>query len=387
MKIIIIALVMTMSFNVLGNDKVFVNIPKASLNKLEKLGFKFSDLVKSFNEDVQTLKMRESLVPALSSMLHQINRTCGGFTVHETLEDASRPDVRVDESKAQYRVKESRQTAKYVSQVSDAKIESTIRSLSDFKTRYYDSATGVQSMAWIYKKWENLTANRNDVSMKYFSHKWKQPSIILTIKGSTSPAEVVVIGGHGDSISSGFGSVETKRAPGADDNASGIATITEALRILMNNSFKPKRTIKFMAYAAEEVGLRGSAEIAKQFKNDNVNVVGAIQFDMTNFKGSDKSIHLVDDHTSSSQNKFIGEIIDTFVKVPWGYTRCGYACSDHASWTKNGFRASFPFEAAFNDKNRDIHSINDTIDKSNGNAIHAVDFAKLAVAYATQMGL
>ena len=69
-------------------------------------------------------------------------------------------------------------------------------------------------------------------------------------------------------------------APGADDDGSGIATLTEILRIAMANGWKPKRTIKFMGYAAEEVGLRGSAAIAADFKAQGVNVVGVMQFDM-----------------------------------------------------------------------------------------------------------
>jgi leucyl aminopeptidase len=62
-----------------------------------------------------------------------------------------------------------------------------------------------------------------------------------------------------------FGGASAK-APGADDNASGIATITETIRVLMSNGFQPKKTLKFMAYAAEEVGLLGSKEIANDFK-------------------------------------------------------------------------------------------------------------------------
>ena len=68
----------------------------------------------------------------------------------------------------------------------------------------------------------------------------------------------MVLGGHLDSISNA-GSGETMRAPGADDDASGIASMTEALRAMIASGYKPRRTIKMMGYAAEEVGLRGSA--------------------------------------------------------------------------------------------------------------------------------
>ena len=67
-------------------------------------------------------------------------------------------------------------------------------------------------------------------------------------------------------------------APGSDD-ATGVATLTETLRIALASGWKPKRTVKFMAYAAEEVGLRGSNAIAQQFKANGVNVVGVLQLD------------------------------------------------------------------------------------------------------------
>ena len=67
--------------------------------------------------------------------------------------------------------------------------------------------------------------------------------------------EVIVIGGHIDSISLARAS---GTAPGADDDASGIATITEVARVLLQADYRPARTLVFMGYAAEEVGLRGS---------------------------------------------------------------------------------------------------------------------------------
>ncbi|MBA5760487.1 M20/M25/M40 family metallo-hydrolase, partial [Escherichia coli] len=71
---------------------------------------------------------------------------------------------------------------------------------------------------------------------------------------------------------------------------SGIASLTEALRVLLANNYRPKRTIKFVGYAAEEAGLLGSKAIAKQFRTQNANVVGVLQLDMTNYKGDPKDI-------------------------------------------------------------------------------------------------
>ena len=71
--------------------------------------------------------------------------------------------------------------------------------------------------------------------------------------------------------------------------------------------------------------------------------------------------------------------------MPWGTDRCGYACSDHASWYRQGYPAAFPFEAAKRQMNNKIHTSNDTIEQSGGTADHAVHFAKLGVAFAMEL--
>ena len=140
-----------------------------------------------------------------------------------------------------------------------------------------------------------------------------------------------------------------------------------------------------MGYAAEEVGLLGSKEIASSFKNNNVNVVGVLQLDMTNYKGSDLNIVMMTDYTNAAQNEFLGNLIDEYIKLSWGYDKCGYGCSDHASWYSQGFPASIPFEAKKGDMNRRIHTSRDTLSVSGDNSNHAVKFAKLTLAYVIEI--
>src|SRR5262249_13416378 len=157
-------------------------------------------------------------------------------------------------------------------------------------------------------------------------------------------------------------------------------------RVLFASNWHPARTIKFIAYAAEEVGLRGSLSIVKEFRKRNINVIGALQLDMTNYQGSDKDIWLISDYTSAKQNQFLADLIAKYVGEPWGYDKCGYACSDHASGHRGGVRASMPFEARSRDMNRSIHTPKDTLERSNNTADHAVKFARLATAYAIELG-
>lgn len=353
------------------------------------------------NKSVQTVysaqgasvvKLTSSEIEQLSEVIHHDLHRCGGFIQHESLEEAK------DALNAQgemyfakravfsdYAIDQQGIAAPMVAQVQEASIRDMIIKLSNFNTRFYKSETGVQSSEFIRDTWANLARKRNDVKVELYKHKsWPQASIIMTITGSERPEEIVIVGGHADSIAGMFGG--GGRAPGADDNASGIATITETIRILMNSNFKPKKTVQFMGYAAEEVGLLGSKEIAASYKSRSAKVVGVMQLDMTLRKGTpDQDIVMMADYTNNAQNEFLGRLIDEYVKVPWGYSRCGYGCSDHASWTANGFPASIPFESTMEDINRNIHTARDTLESAGGDAKHAAKFAKLATAFVVEL--
>lgn len=171
----------------------------------------------------------------------------------------------------------------------------------------------------------------------------------------------------------------------ADDDASGIATLTEVMRVFLKNG-QPKRSVKFIAYAAEEVGLRGSKHIADTDKANGVNVIGAMQLDMTNYRGSSQDIVFMNDYTSSEQNSYLTKILDEYLpNVNYGFDSCGYACSDHASWYNNGYPVSMPFEATFAGANPRIHSSSDTLANMDTSGAHALNFAKMGLAYVIEL--
>ena len=344
------------------------------------------------SEGASVVELTEAEIEQLSHVIHHDLHRFGGFMQHDSVEEAkdaltSQGDIHFAKRAifTDYSIDQQTLAAPMVAQVQEKSIRDMILKLSNFNTRYYKSETGVQSSQFIRDTWANIARKRNDVKVELYTHKsWPQASIIMTIEGSEKPEEIVIVGGHADSIAGFFGG--GGRAPGADDNASGISTITEVIRILMNNNFKPKRTVKFMGYAAEEVGLLGSKEIATAFKQRSAKVVGVMQLDMTLRKGTvDKDIVMMSDYTNAAQNEFIGRLIDEYVKVPWGYSRCGYGCSDHASWTANGFPASIPFESTMDDINRQIHTARDTLESAGGDAKHAAKFAKLATAFVVEL--
>lgn len=338
------------------------------------------------NPDVAIAWVQARDLESLSSAMHEKHLRCGGFRAHTSLDAArvaavSRPEAS-PVAGARLALDNPATAGALMEQVDDAEILDTIGALSSFPTRLYTSSTGVEAAEMLAEKWTGYAGDRADVSVELRQHDdWPQPSVILTIEGAESPEEIVVIGGHLDSISF-FGS-----APGADDDASGIASLTEVIRVAMATGYRPARTVKFIGYAAEEVGLRGSGEIADDFAARGVDVIGAMQLDMTNFTESTQvDLVLISDFTNQAQTEFLGQLIDAYLpELSWTLDACGYACSDHASWTGAGFPAVFPFEAPLGQHNDEIHSSGDTLAVSGNSAVHAARFSRIAAAYVAEL--
>jgi leucyl aminopeptidase len=272
----------------------------------------------------------------------------------------------------------------YLNQLNVRGVEASITHLSTaYRTRYYTTTTGRDAVMWLKEQYENAAGSRTDVAIEIFEHTWLQPSLIVTIEGKgNNRAETVVLGGHIDSTAGSANSL----APGADDDASGSAAALEVFRTLMLNQFVPDRTVEFHAYAAEEVGLRGSQAIAQEYSNVGRNVVSMVQFDMCGYPANTNTpIGLTEDYVDSRLTAFVGKLIDTYSALPWEPSVCGYACSDHASWTRVNVPSSFPFECKMQNINPNIHTASDTIDKIS--VPRCNEFVKYGVGYVVEMAL
>lgn len=91
-------------------------------------------------------------------------------------------------------------------------------------------------------------------------------NVVATKRGTVRPDEIIVVGGHYDSV---------PLSPGANDNASGVAAVLEAARVLAG--VPTPRTVQFALFAAEELGLYGSAAFASERR---AGVVGMVNLDM-----------------------------------------------------------------------------------------------------------
>lgn len=335
------------------------------------------------SQGLRALEISPDQLSRISIDRHSRSNYCGGFVASFNGEIFNSPVEQSFSNLLNYTINRGNLVASFLEQVSGPRLLSNINWFSSYPTRFYLSRSGIKAMHDLELKWGALVKHLSFAKVELIHHtQFKQPSVILTLKGTTE--DVIVVGGHGDSINKDDDKVDA-HSPGADDNASGISVITEVIQILAQNDYQPRNTIKFMAYAAEEVGLLGSMDISGRFADEAINVLGVIQFDGTNFEGSAESMVLVKDHTSIQQNKFLGNLIDTYLKVPWGYDTCGYACSDHYSWSYRGFAASFPAESRIKQENPFIHTAKDTVDVSGNSATHSVNFAKLGLAFVIEL--
>ena len=362
----------------------------------------------SLGNELVVSEIRNHALGDVSEVIHQREKRCGGYFAFATRQAADafiandRSALAARSLAVSYTIDNGATVNPWLPQVGEANIYDTINTLQGYKNRYYASSYGKAAAEWIKSRWETLAAGRSDVTTELFTgctNCSTQPSVILTIHGNELPDEVVVLGGHLDSINGSSGSNPEMVAPGADDDASGIATLTETLRIALASGWKPQRTIKFMAYAAEEAGLRGSNAIAQKFKADGVNVVGVLQLDMTEYKdGTPEDMQLITDYSNASLKTFFVSLFDTYLApmgLDLGDYRCGYACSDHASWNSAGYPSAMMFEAG-NDSgantpapqgdNPKIHTTSDTLSFLGESAEHSVKFAQFALAFAGEVG-
>jgi len=272
---------------------------------------------------------------------------------------------------------------KIVSKLDPERIMATINTLQSYNTRYYTTQTALQSATWLRNQYTIIGAGRDDVEVALFQHSFAQPSVIARMIGSTYPDERVIIGGHIDSTAGGGGN---NRAPGADDDASGSATVLEVFRTLVESNYVPERTVEFHGYAAEEVGLVGSQAIAQNYLNNGYHVVCQLQLDMDGYSdGSNQpTMGIVTDFTDPDYTAFLRQLCTAYIGAgSWTNTACGYACSDHASWYRAGYPSSFAFESTFANSNPYIHSAQDTSNRLDGQ--HMQNFAILGAAYVVEL--
>jgi hypothetical protein len=170
-------------------------------------------------------------------------------------------------------------------------------------------------------------------------------------------------------------------APGADDNASGVAGVLECARLLAGLNLDVGLT--FIAFSGEELGLLGSRVYTAGLTPED-SILGVINFDMIGYGGSDPRISLVYDLKSKWLTDQLARTADSLgITTPIDQIDLsGIADSDHASFWTRGIPANMLIErldAGASPANPNYHSFGDTLGVLDIGL--AGDFVKVAAGY------
>ncbi len=179
-------------------------------------------------------------------------------------------------------------------EVDPDRIKATILQLVQFGTRHTassqtDPVRGIgAATTWVFDQMQTIAATSSG-RMTVLRQTFVQPvssnipvpttitNVIATLKGTASPERFYVITGHLDSRVTDVLNF-TSDAPGADDDASGVAIVLELARLFATRQFPG--TLVFATVAGEEQGLYGSAFMAAQMNAAGDDVQGMFSNDI-----------------------------------------------------------------------------------------------------------
>ena len=234
--------------------------------------------------------------------------------------------------------------------VSTDSIKATIEHLCSYYNRRCDSRHIYDVQDWLTERYNSLEGIDTVVLHDFKIHKPAYPEEtadnILAIQwGTKTPEEYVICGAHYDSWNGDTTDPDTVRAPGADDNATGVAGIWETARLLSQHKFD--RTIIYANWCAEELGLIGSEAYAKECAEKRMDIVGYFNMDMNGYlqDGSDIHMHVVYVNQDSLLANMFFDVCHTyFPDMPVRQNWMPHGDSDFSSFNRSGYPALHPFE-------------------------------------------
>ncbi|MEN8815928.1 MAG: M28 family metallopeptidase [Nonlabens sp.] len=193
---------------------------------------------------------------------------------------------------------------KIIDDVSADRIEKDVRKLAGFGTRntFSDTISNTRGIGaarrWIKAEFDKISAEcggclevfyQKDYVTKDMGSRIPKDAWVVNVvaiqRGTENPNNMVMMSGDIDSRASDTMDFTTD-APGANDNASGMAGTIEAARVLSKRKFK--NSIVYVGLSGEEQGLFGGKGLAEYAKKKEWNVIGFLNNDMIgNIKGVD----------------------------------------------------------------------------------------------------
>jgi hypothetical protein len=240
------------------------------------------------------------------------------------------------------------------------RLKGYIKTFEDFKTRYSYSQGYLDAANFAVEEFKKMGLEAKLV--EYTDGGKKQYNVVAQKKSAPASKDdkFYVVGGHLDSTSP----VAATNAPGADDNASGSSGAMEVANIISKYPFADK--VRFVLFAGEELGLRGSKAYVAQLKasGEIKNVLGMVNLDMIGFDKvapissmwqTKQEFHpFVDNFLAAA--KEVGKLKITMSYSLWG--------SDHVSFATAGVPAFLFIEDEYG-SNPNYHKVTDRLETLN----------------------
>lgn len=180
--------------------------------------------------------------------------------------------------------------------VSAERLEKDIRILAGFGTRntFSDTISETRGIGaarrWIKSEFDQIASGCNNCLNVFYQkdlvttedgnripHDAWVVNVVAVQKGTKYPNRYIIMSGDIDSRSSDTMDFETD-APGANDNATGMAGTIEAARVLSKYNFE--NSIIYVGLSGEEQGLFGGKGLAEYAKANNWEIIGVLNNDM-----------------------------------------------------------------------------------------------------------
>jgi len=249
-------------------------------------------------------------------------------------------------------------------QVNMDSLEATVQHLQDYGHRLWNSDNAFAASDWIASRMQALGLEVEQ--QPFYANTWlgsgeAAPNVIGIQRGTLYPDTYVVCGSHFDSFS--WEAYYGGQAPGADDNATGVASVLESARIMTQYEFE--YSIIYCAYGCEEMGLYGSEAYASRCQQENMDIIGYFNNDMNGYLYGDQ-IHIdciypnyVEPIGTYYMN--VGEVY--YPELPIRHVNFNEGDSDHTSFNNHGYMGIYPFED-YQHYSPYIHTVNDLIGMS-----------------------
>ena len=223
---------------------------------------------------------------------------------------------------------------------------------------------------YIYNEFQNMGL---EVRYHYWNYGgYSDRNIEATLFGSNESSDAIyIICGHYDTVAN---------CPGADDDASGVATVLSTAFILHNYALN--YTIRFVAFSGEEQWMLGSHEYAREAYENGDNIIAVLNVDMIGFaitSGQGSYIKIYKNEASNWISDFTINVSEEYYNYIFlEVIPLGESPSDQLYFWEYGYDGVFYHEYEFNYY---YHTPQDTI--GNMNVTYATKFSKLILATLT----